>query len=180
MNRVAAILVCGALVGCVPASVEYANSIDARLSVMEAKAAVAEQEASAMRDRLAAAEKKAGIDRSSAYLSAASTSYQIVDTNLVRLLAAFTSVTPAGAGSTVQLAVGNLNSMAFNGATITLIAYRAPKEGVFQNPVTVTHSHLGILAAGTWSAVSIPVPGVKPDELEGVSVSVSLDVVSAR
>lgn len=114
---------------------------------------------------------------------AADSGYEIANAGSTNVLVTFREVVPHADGSRVTLRVGNLTSADFAGGSM-LVRYgkRAPTDATGEAyaewfnalesraiPFTTT------LAAGSWTDVSLPMPGTKPDDLGYLALSVQLN-----
>ena len=110
-------------------------------------------------------------------------SYQVAETNIAPVLVSFTSASPIADGSEVRLQVGNLSTARFGGAELTLrYNKRMPQDeelraNWFKAQRETSAKIPESLVPGTWNAISVSLPGIKPDELGYLSIKVELDTV---
>lgn len=114
---------------------------------------------------------------------AGSGGYAKVDTSVAPLLVSFVGTLPNADGTKLELVVGNLTSARFSGGSITVAyAKRAPENAddvaQWNNSIKrTTHTFITPLLAGTWNKMAIPLPGIKPDELGHLVISMEVDTV---
>lgn len=137
------------------------------------------------------AEKLAELDgrpqgSASSYASldpAGSGGYAKLDTSVAPLLVSFVGTLPNADGTKLELMVGNLTSARFSGGSITVAYAKRPPENADEVPAwntsvkRSTQTFITPLLAGTWNKMAIPLPGIKPDELGHLVISMDVDTV---
>jgi hypothetical protein len=114
---------------------------------------------------------------------ASSGGYTKLDTSVAPFLITFSGTSPNADGAKLELLIGNISTARFSGGSLT-VTY-GPRAPTNQDEVpawnaglkTSTQPFATDLRAGTWNKVSIPLPGIKPDQLGHLRVSMDVDRV---
>jgi len=142
------------------------TKLKADMALVEAR--VAELEASTRLSKV----MEQGVSR--AYLDPLSDGYSTARTGIGPLLLSFSSSSPKADGTEIVLQVGNPTAASLAGA-VFMVDYNVRQDTTSEWGASVKSTEyrsLNVIRAGSWNKVTIPLPGIKPDELGYLAISV--------
>lgn len=177
----AAAAISAALAGC---KQQDLGSVHNAIDSLERRASNLESENVLLNRRLAGIESQQGSRGSVSLDPAASTGYGVMETTHGLLVVSLDDLASRADGSRVSLRFGNLTAATFSGGTIRITygpRFKPEEESASSWLDKLRVQEMAIvdgIPAGAWTLLSAPLPGIKPDSIGHIEVTVEPTTIS--